>query len=298
MKHVVALVLSFILICAGMAYALTIDEVIPTDDLWAISKKDFANTVEGDYTEIKVNKKTTLVNAGLEIEGATWDVYYVFGQNMKAHNGLSKVAYLLSGTGKKDKADLDEKYHAIVSAMEKVIGQSDSSTNTLTTWNRDKFKVEIGKGKFKAYNGSDNQNLAIVITGLNMPTPAPTAAPTPKPTEVPTVQKIIYIDNVTLGDYGKKITLNKDGRDSEYSFIGYYLPAGRYSAINLGKGAVQISIYVKDKTEYSDGIEYPISGSSRPVVLMQNDQKEFELKEDEYIKLPDGKVNLTLEKIG
>lgn len=186
MKRRVSLILALLFMLSGIALAKTVGDIIPKTSLWTVSREDFKKAVKGKYSEIEVNQKHTLKASSIKIDGFTMDGYYMFAENMRTHYGLSKVTYLLSGKNLSTD-DLSKAYTTLVSKMEKKLGKADSATKSHTTWQRDKYKVEIGKGKFKAYNGSEKSTVAIVVTGLNMPTPRPSPTPTPKPSPIPTL---------------------------------------------------------------------------------------------------------------
>ena len=150
MKRKFALVLAIVLILSlftsGFAVKKSVEKLIPKTSLWTASREDFQRAVRGKYTETKVNKKQTLKIEDVKVEGLTMDGYYMFGANMTTHKGLSKVTYILAGESHSED-ELTEAYSTLVAEMEKSLGKADSSTSTLTTWVRDKYKVEIGKGK-------------------------------------------------------------------------------------------------------------------------------------------------------
>ena len=50
-------------------------------------------------------------------------------------------------------------------------------------------EIEVGKGKFTAYNGSEKTNVGLTVTFTDLPTPKPTPRPTPKPTKAPRPKK-------------------------------------------------------------------------------------------------------------
>lgn len=105
------------------------------------------------------------------------------------------------------------------------------------------------------------------------------------------------IDGVDLGDYGKDFIFC-EGTEDEYAFVGYFLPAGTYSAENPDTVAAQISFFVEGVDVDEDtGIEYPVSGEHSPIVLFGGETKEFEVADGEYIKLPNNCAGIIITLI-
>lgn len=186
-----AAVLMILLLLFQTAFAKSLDELIPSAEMWAESSQALVKTVGGKFTKVRVNKTPALKTKKVDVEGYVMDGYYLFGANMRTYYGLTKLTYILSGKKKRPKDELNGVYNTLVARMEDVLGKPDSATKAVSTWQRERYKIEIGKGKFKAYNGSENTNVGIVITGINLPTPvptptrAPTPVPTPRPTKTP-----------------------------------------------------------------------------------------------------------------
>lgn len=106
----------------------------------------------------------------------------------------------------------------------------------------------------------------------------------PQATEAPIVEVKIEpftLDGANLEEYGKNLN---------YGFIGYFIPAGQYTVTNKGSAAVQVTIYAEGST-VDNGIEYPNQGQQAPVVLMPNTMAEVNLLEGEYVKLSDSNAN-------
>lgn len=186
------LFLLFVLLCLLMSFtslAEDIDELIPDSSMWGMSRNAMEEEIWGDYTECTVGKSKGLKLDSVEVSEHSMDPYYVFGEQMwnsegKTYKGLSKVVYVLSGNTKRPSDELKGFYQVLTEEMTTAIGEPDSSKKAVTTWKTDEYKIEIGTGKFKKYNGSDNSTVAIVITALDIDkptTPKPTAKNTPKP---------------------------------------------------------------------------------------------------------------------
>jgi len=110
-----------------------------------------------------------------------------------------------------------------------------------------------------------------------------------EPAEIAVKIAPFSIDGSSLGEYGKNLSFGT-GTESEYSFVGYFVPAGQYVVKNNNTASVQITIYAEGST-VEDGVEYPLSGQQSPVVIMPNTTAEVNVLEGEYIKLSDGNNN-------
>jgi len=203
------LFLLFVLLCLLVSFtslAEDIDELIPDSSMWGMSRTAIEKNIWCNYKECIIGKSKGLKLDTVEVAEHSMDPYYVFNERMwnsegKTYKGLSKVVYVLSGITKRSTDDLKEFYHVLTEEMTTAIGEPDSSKKAVTTWKTDEYKIEIGTGKFKKYNGSDNATVAIVITALDIDkpitpkptakkTPKPTQKPTPKPTSIPTFKPI------------------------------------------------------------------------------------------------------------
>lgn len=114
-------------------------------------------------------------------------------------------------------------------------------------------------------------------TQIPTDTPVPTDTPEPKPTK-----EVIAINGETAGTYGKTVTTNK-GTENELSYIGYFVPAGKYNATNHRNYPGQINVY-NPETVWEDGIEYPGSGGGA-YLIQSGETKEIEVPEGFYIKV-------------
>ncbi len=187
------------------AFAETVSGLIPKQSLWGISRDKFQKQSNQKYESLESGKTKMLRRSGIKVNGYKLDGYFVFDFSTwdstgYTYSGLSKVVYLLSGKPTSD--EITSAFQTLVQAMKKSAGQPDSEKKTLATWEKNNYTVEIGKGKFKKYTGSDKQNVAIVITAKNISrpqTPKPTVeptpkykyiSPTPKPTKTPKPKKV------------------------------------------------------------------------------------------------------------
>lgn len=94
------------------------------------------------------------------------------------------------------------------------------------------------------------------------------------------------------GEYGQEITLNAGTADA-YAYYGYYLQPGTYTVTNHSDSqAVQVSVYEDGINVTEEGWEEPVTGDTRPIVLMQGDTGSLTIGENEYIKLSDGSTDV------
>lgn len=99
-------------------------------------------------------------------------------------------------------------------------------------------------------------------------------------------KKTYTITGETLGEYGKKITLNKNTDMPTDKYL-YKIPAGTYTATTNNDSKTSFFI-VKDEIHKTDDEKYPeelnyIEGES--YLLTKGQTVEFTIKEDESIQL-------------
>ena len=151
---------------AASAFAEEICDIIPSHDLWGMSKDEVKSTLY-ECDECIVGDNEALVVHDHTINFYDMDTYYVFGKDMGVYHGLSKIAYILSDeTLSKD--DRKECREALVSSITGTLGAPDSETNAVTTWQTETEKTEIGTGKFKNFKGTDNPTVGVLFTGLHV----------------------------------------------------------------------------------------------------------------------------------
>lgn len=199
MRRRVALMLA-VLMLLGAALAEDISSVIPSDAMWGKSRTRIKGLLDEGVEALTIGENNALKVAGVNVMNYTMDAYYVFSENMRTYYGLSKVTYLLQESAGRSAETLDAVFGDLKRAMEEVIGAPDAVKSAVTLWKKPKYKVEIGKGKFKNYNGSDRQNVAIVVSGVNIPKPTLQPTPTPRPTPTPTPKG-------SLKEKDKKVTI-------------------------------------------------------------------------------------------
>lgn len=174
-------------------YAENIKDLIPKETIWGISRDVLKENKKIQYDSCEVGGKSALCVKGISVGEFSLDCYYVFGEHMRytdgvTYNGLSKITYILSGTKRKTTEELNDCYHYFVDGITKKVGKPDSSNDSKSEWDKKRYKIVVGKGKFKNYNGSDNKNVAIVFSAIDIPRGGfinPNPTPTPKTTSLP-----------------------------------------------------------------------------------------------------------------
>jgi hypothetical protein len=113
--------------------------------------------------------------------------------------------------------------------------------------------------------------------------PKPTSTPTPYVSIMKLTmdafhssRKTIHIDGKNFGDYGKTVVTNA-GTENQLFYIGYFLPAGTWSATNNSNHADQLSVLSPD-TKRENGIESPAEGETY----------QFQPGETKRINIPSG----------
>lgn len=206
-KRIFTLTLVLLMI-STVALADSIGSIVPDNSYWGISRKQLQKITKADYETLEIGKKKVLHCSNIEVNNLAMDAYYVFDYSTwdetgYTYNGLSKIVYLLSNYRDLKSSELKEIKKQLIEAMSVYAGQQDSNSDEVAIWNKRNYKIEIGIGNFKKYSGSKHKNVAIVITGLDIPkpvTPPPTPEPTPQYTYIPKVTPPPRKDYPTL-DY-------------------------------------------------------------------------------------------------
>lgn len=186
MKRLFSLALVLVLCCACCfaedweSSPMVVNELIPDNSSWGLSREDFSGESAFELTECSVGDKKAMKAENIDVDGYSMDAYYVFDEKMwdetgYTFKGLSKVTYILSGTDQKSDEELNRCYKYLVNRMKEAEGEPETEKSSVTSWENDKYKIEIGKGKFVKYTGSDNKNLAVVITALDIEKPEVTS---------------------------------------------------------------------------------------------------------------------------
>lgn len=104
-------------------------------------------------------------------------------------------------------------------------------------------------------------------------------------TENPEPEEKLVIELVAgeLGEYGTQITFNK-GTEFEDTVIAYHIPAGEYTATNIGEYMDQFNIYSDEIHKTEEGWEEP--AESVFVKLIDVGATEtFAIEDGQYIKI-------------
>jgi len=144
------------------AAAEEIANIIPDASIWGITPEKLKETYKAEYKQCQVGEAEALRVSNIKLYSYQMDVYYVFGEEV-TDNGLSKIAYVLSGDATHTDSELDQCLQTMVEKMKKVEGKPNKVKGTTTIWKNKKYKIEIGKGKLSKYTGSNNATVAIVF---------------------------------------------------------------------------------------------------------------------------------------
>ena len=227
----IAMALALLAILSSVALAKTVDEILPDAALWTATQQAFAKKVRADYTEVKVGRDAALKATGIDVDGYAMDGYYVFGQDVGKNKGLSRITYVLSSDYARK--DVTAAGAALMASLEEALGKADAVTNALSTWKRDGYTVEAGIGKYKAYTGSERQNMAIVLS--YDPTSKAKAAvkptKTPSPAAAKSGKRQTYILNKSTKKFHKPdcSDVNRIKEENREAFSGT-----REEVVNMG----------------------------------------------------------------
>lgn len=149
--------------------ARNMSKIIPSSELWGVSESSITSDEDRVFKKCKVGNSNGLRTTDMQIGKYSMNVYFVFGKNMGTYSGLSKVAYILSNSGEQTSQQLTRCCDNLTKWMRAVLGDPDSESKSVTTWETKECTVQIGKGKFKEYTGNKNSTIAIVIKGKSFP---------------------------------------------------------------------------------------------------------------------------------
>ena len=85
------------------------------------------------------------------------------------------------------------------------------------------------------------------------------------------------------GEYGTPITFNK-GTEFEETVIGYHIPAGEYTATNIGEYMDQFNIYSDEIHKTEEGWEEPAEGVFVKLIDV-GASEDFTIEDGQYIKI-------------
>lgn len=244
MKRAIIMILVFLLIPL-FATGEDAHNLMPRNDIWGISRDALREEVNADLEECEVGGKKALKAPSIIFNGYTMTPYYVFGVKTWDSTGykfmgLSKIVYIVSDQSIESTSQLIECQQQMIDSMSQKLGSPHSQSDAVAKWKSDECFVEVGRGKFKNYTGSDKPTVAIVFSVLNIvnpvtpsPTPRPTPPPTPTPKPAEKSEKsssgklsagacknigIAYIDSVYPGS---RIIMDPTvDVDSKYGYVG------------------------------------------------------------------------------
>ena len=237
MISIIALLLALLMIVpvAVADEAYTIQEVIPGDLDWGLSRTKFKSTYDADFQDIEIEGFKSLTLPSIVIEGLPMAGYYVFGLSQGSYNGLSKVIYLVDVSTKLTTDEINYCLDVLTDSM-LALADPDSSNKTKNVWYGDQVTIEISTGTYKDLNGSKNKTVALTFTmpeaAKAQATAKPTAKPTEKPTKKPSTKaKTMEVDaTATCSDY------NSVGNNWTYVFYVNGKKIGANSKVELTAG--------------------------------------------------------------
>ena len=132
-------------------------------------------------------------------------------------------------------------------------------------------------------------SLVVALTACGVETPT-TEEPVVTPDVVETTENLVPEEKLVielvageLGEYGTSITFNK-GTEFEDTVIAYHIPAGEYTATNIGEYMDQFNIYSDEIHKTEEGWEEPAEVVF--VKLIDVDATEdFTIEDGQYIKI-------------
>ena len=235
---------------ADEAYA--IQEVIPGDPDWGLSRTKFKSTYNVDFQDIEIDGFKSLTLPSIVIEGLPMAGYYVFGLSQGSYNGLSKVIYLVDVSTKLTTDEINYCFDVLTDSMA-ALANPDASTKTKNTWYGEQVTIEISTGTYKDLNGSKNKTVALTFSmpeaAKAQATAKPTAKPTEKPTKKPSTKaKTMEVDaTATCSDY------NSVGNNWTYVFYVNGKKIGANSKVELTAGdEITVKAIVTDNDKSPD----------------------------------------------
>ena len=93
----------------------------------------------------------------------------------------------------------------------------------------------------------------------------------------------ILIESGEESRYGQKLTLNS-GKDTERTFIGYFLPAGTYEVLNQGNDkATKVLLYENVKQIIKGSEEYKESANGKSLMLLPGKSGNLTVGDNEFV---------------
>ncbi len=132
-------------------------------------------------------------------------------------------------------------------------------------------------------------SLILAFSMLILPTMAEQIVP--DQTIIPEGFESIVIVGGEENDFCLDMTLNAN-TEFEYTYKGYFLPAGSYKVTNQGEYPVQVTIYINEKQKVEGWEEFKTPEEKFPLLIFAGDTKELVLDEGEFVKISDGNTVL------
>ena len=250
----IALLLALLLVIpAAIAdEAYTIQEVIPGNPDWGLSRTKFKSMYDADFQDIELEGFKSLTLPSIVIEGLQMSGYYVFGLSQGSYNGLSKVIYLVDVSTKLTTEELNLCFDILTDSMT-ALANPDASTKTKNVWYGEQVTIEINIAAYKDINGSKNKTVALIFSmpeaAKAQATAKPTAEPTAKPTKKPSTKakSMDVVASATCSDY------NSVGNNWTYVFYINGKKVGENSKIELTAGdEITVKAIVTDNDKSPD----------------------------------------------
>ena len=97
--------------------------------------------------------------------------------------------------------------------------------------------------------------------------------------------------------YGQKLILN-EGKDTEITIIGYFLPTGTYEVLNQGKDkAIKVFLYENVKQIINGSEEYKESANGKPLMLLPGKSGEITIGDNEFVLPSTEEFSLLFERL-
>ena len=257
-RAIALLLVLFMIVPTAMAdEAYTIQEVIPGNPDWGLSRTKFKSMYDAEFQDIELEGFKSLTLPSIVIEGLQMAGYYVFGLNQGSYNGLNKVIYLVDVSTKLNSVELNDCFDVLFDAMSEMDKPATSSKNK-AVWYGNDVTIEINVGAYKDINGSKNKTVALIFSmpevSKAQTTAKPTAEPTTKPTKKPSTKAkgMEVVASASCSDY------NSVGNNWSYVFYINGKKVGETSKIELTAGdEITVKAVVTDNDKSPDiGTDY------------------------------------------
>jgi len=152
----------FLLILSVGALAEGLESMIPDASIWGISEDDLRERIDAEFEPCQVGEAAALRVPNGKVGSYDMDVYYVFEADTP-ESGLSKIACILHDSDPYGEDELDRCLQTLADHLKETVGEPDSVKKNTYLWNKDAYKIELGKGKLSKYTGSDHATVAVIF---------------------------------------------------------------------------------------------------------------------------------------